>query len=68
MLLSGENIKKSYGEQVVLDIKYLQISDGDRIGLIGRNGVGKSTLLGILKGSIECEDAKTGLRTLTLMT
>ncbi len=53
MLLLGQNIKKDYGIQTVIDIKKLEIQEGDRIGLVGRNGVGKSTLLGILSGEIK---------------
>lgn len=56
MLLYGQNIKKEYGIQSVLDISKLAIEDGDRIGLVGRNGVGKSTLFGILSGRIECDE------------
>lgn len=56
MLLYGQNIKKEYGIQSVLDISKLSIEDGDRIGLVGRNGVGKSTLFGILSGRIECDE------------
>ena len=50
MLLNAQNIKKEYGIQIVLDIEKLEIEDGERIGLIGRNGTGKSTLLGGLAG------------------
>lgn len=55
MLLTGQNIKKEYGIQTILDIKKIQIEDGARIGLVGKNGVGKSTLLGILSGDIPCD-------------
>lgn len=41
MLLNAQNIKKEYGIQTILDIKKLEIHDGHRIGLIGRNGSGK---------------------------
>lgn len=50
LLLRGVEIKKDYGIQTVLDIKKLEIFDGDRIGLVGRNGTGKSTLLSVLSG------------------
>lgn len=56
MLLRGQNIKKEYGIQSVLDIKKLEIHENDRIGLVGRNGAGKSTLLGILSGRIACDE------------
>ncbi len=47
MLLNAQDIKKEYGIQTVLDIEKLEIEDGERIGLIGRNGAGKSTVRGI---------------------
>jgi len=56
MLLSGQNIKKEYGIQTVLDIPKIEINDDDRIGIVGRNGVGKSTLLGILSGRISMDE------------
>lgn len=49
-LLSVQNIVKSYGAQPVLDHISLTIHDGERIGLIGRNGCGKSTLMRIFAG------------------
>src|SRR5206468_5939418 len=39
-----------YGERAVLDAATLGIEEGDRIGLVGRNGCGKSTFLRILAG------------------
>ncbi|RDY30594.1 hypothetical protein [Lachnotalea glycerini] len=45
MLLSGQNIKKEYGLQKIIDIKKLEINDRDRIGIVGRNGVGKAGLI-----------------------
>jgi len=56
MLLIGQNLKKEYGIQKILDIKKLEINDLDRIGIVGRNGAGKSTLLGILSGRIPFDD------------
>lgn len=53
VLLTGRNIMKEYGMQEVLNIKKIEITDGDRIGLVGKNGVGKSTLLGILLGELK---------------
>jgi ABC transport system ATP-binding/permease protein len=56
-LLSAENISKSYSEKQLLNNINLGINEGDKIGLIGVNGTGKSTFLKILAGF---EDADLG--------
>jgi len=48
--LTVENISKAYGEKILFNQLSLTINDGDRIGLIGINGTGKSTLLRIIAG------------------
>ena len=45
MKLEVNNLKKSYGEKLVLDDIDFSFESGKIYGLIGRNGVGKSTLL-----------------------
>ncbi len=50
--LKAESIKKSYGEHEVLKNVSLTIMRGERIALIGPNGVGKSTFIKILMGII----------------
>ena len=47
-LLVGENIVKNYAAQQVLRRISFRIEDADRIGLVGPNGEGKTTLLRIL--------------------
>ncbi len=49
-LLSAEKISKSYSEKVLLDQISLGINEGDKIGVIGINGTGKSTLLKLIAG------------------
>lgn len=49
-LLTAENISKSYSEKILLENICLGINEGDKIGIIGVNGTGKSTLLKILFG------------------
>lgn len=51
-LLGGENLHLEYPTGVVFDSVTVGVSEGDRIGIVGRNGDGKSTLLGLLTGSI----------------
>lgn len=55
ILLNAEGISKSYSEKILLDGVSLGINEGDKIGLIGVNGTGKSTFLKILAGVDEAE-------------
>src|SRR6266516_2006396 len=57
-MLAASNIVKSHGPQRVLDGVSLVVPSGARIGLVGPNGVGKSTLLRVLAG-LEPPDAGT---------
>ncbi|MFA5135736.1 MAG: ATP-binding cassette domain-containing protein, partial [Patescibacteria group bacterium] len=43
--------EKSFGSKSLMSSVRMTINDGEKIGVIGRNGVGKSTLFGILNGS-----------------
>ena len=49
-LVNVEGVSLSYGAGPVLDDVSLGIADRDRIGIVGRNGVGKSTLIRVLAG------------------
>lgn len=53
ILLSAQNISKTYMERKVLDGVSFFLEEGDRVGIIGINGTGKSTLLKILAGAEE---------------
>ncbi|MEP7021153.1 MAG: ATP-binding cassette domain-containing protein, partial [Pseudonocardiales bacterium] len=50
-LVNVETITKAYGTTTVLDGVSLGITDGDRIGVVGRNGGGKTTLLRMITGA-----------------
>ena len=50
-LLSCSAIRKSYGTRVLFENLSLSLSEGDRTGLIGPNGSGKTSLLEILAGN-----------------
>ena len=54
-LLNIENISKSYNENQLLNNISLGINEGDKIGLIGINGTGKTTLLKIIAGIEETD-------------
>ena len=55
MLLSAEHLFKNYGGRQLLDDVTLYLNAGDKVGLIGVNGTGKSTLLKVLSGIEEAD-------------
>ena len=54
-MIQIQNISKSFGEQVLLDGASMLVGDHERVGLVGRNGCGKSTLFKMILGQ-ECLD------------
>lgn len=50
VILTAKELEIHFGEQVVLDKASLSVHENDRIGLVGRNGAGKSTFLKIISG------------------
>ncbi|MBQ8949625.1 MAG: ABC-F family ATP-binding cassette domain-containing protein [Eubacterium sp.] len=57
-ILNVENVSKTYMERTVLDDISVGISDTDKIGVVGTNGTGKSTLLGIVAGVVSPDSGK----------
>ncbi|WP_303249287.1 ABC-F family ATP-binding cassette domain-containing protein [uncultured Slackia sp.] len=55
-LFGCEGVHLEYPTKKVLDNVTLGVHEGDRIGIVGQNGDGKSTLLGVLAGTVEPED------------
>ena len=53
VILTAQELELHYGEHIILDKASLSVHDGDRIGLVGRNGAGKSTFLKIISGIIQ---------------
>jgi macrolide transport system ATP-binding/permease protein len=56
LLLECSNIKKYFGDRLLLNIDNLRIYSEDRIGIVGVNGVGKTTLLNILSQKLEPDE------------
>lgn len=48
--LQIENLTKSYGDRILFDSITFGINEGDKIGIVAKNGTGKSTLLNIING------------------
>jgi ATP-binding cassette subfamily F protein 3 len=61
-LLSARGLKKSFGGRLVLDGLDLELADGMRVGVLGPNGGGKSTMLAILAGLDEPDDGSVTRR------
>lgn len=58
MLISAENISKNYGIKQLLSGCTIHIAEGAKLGVIGLNGTGKSTLLRLLAGREEPDEGK----------
>ncbi|MFM7783752.1 MAG: ATP-binding cassette domain-containing protein, partial [Gammaproteobacteria bacterium] len=56
LLLQIENAELAYGSHPLLDGAGLRLVRGERLGLIGRNGSGKSSLLKVLAGQERLDD------------
>src|SRR5213078_2405344 len=65
-LLTLANAELAYGDLPLLDRASFALEERERIGLIGRNGTGKSSLMGVLAGTRALDDGevrrKDGLR------
>ena len=51
ILLNIENLTKSYGDRVLFEDISFGVNEGDKIGIVAKNGTGKSTLLSIIAGN-----------------
>lgn len=60
-LLTMEHITKSYTDRVLLDDVGFSINENEKIGVIGINGMGKSTLLKVVAGLEECDSGKISM-------
>ena len=61
-LLGAESLHLEYPTRVVFDKVTIGLGEGDRIGVVGRNGDGKSTLLNLLAGRIEPDAGRVTMR------
>lgn len=56
LLIEVSKIKKYFKDRLILDIDNLKIDSQDKIGVVGRNGVGKTTLINILTQRLELDE------------
>lgn len=60
--LQIENLTKSYGDRMIFDSVTFGVNQGDKIGIIAKNGTGKSTLLRIIAGLEDADSGKVTFR------
>ena len=60
-MLNIESISKSFGDHVLLEDTGMQINPGERIGLVGRNGHGKTTLLNMIAGTDHPDEGRISI-------
>lgn len=56
LILEAGNIKKYYGDRLIVEFDELRVYSGDKIGLVGQNGSGKTTLMNILSKDTEPDE------------
>ena len=57
-LITAEHLTHSYTERLLLDDTSFSLNENEKVGIIGINGTGKSTLLKILAGTVEPDNEK----------
>ena len=58
IVLSANNLTKTYGTDVIIEKASFHLNDGDKVGIIGRNGAGKTTRLNMLTGQLSCDEGE----------
>lgn len=56
MILTIENLCKTYGEKILFSDVNFSLTDGDKIGIVGVNGTGKSTFIKVVAGLVPKDD------------
>ncbi|MGI6225630.1 MAG: ribosomal protection-like ABC-F family protein [Peptococcales bacterium] len=56
LLLECNNIKKYFGDRLIIAVENLRVYSDDRIGIVGINGAGKTTLVNILSGKLDPDE------------
>ena len=62
VIISGKDLSKSYGTDIIFEDVCFGVDEGDRVGIVGANGTGKSTLLSIIAGVTEPSSGELYIR------
>ncbi|MBR0308043.1 MAG: ATP-binding cassette domain-containing protein [Mogibacterium sp.] len=62
VIISGKDLSKAYGTDIIFEDVCFGVEKGDRIGVVGANGTGKSTLLSIIAGETEPTSGEVYIR------
>ena len=62
LIITGKDISKAYGTDIIFEDVCFGVEKGDRVGIVGANGTGKTTLLGIIAGDIEATSGNLYIR------
>jgi branched-chain amino acid transport system ATP-binding protein len=57
-ILEVENLSKRFGGFIALDAVSLHVGEGERVGLIGPNGSGKTTMINCISGALPCDGGR----------
>ncbi len=60
-MIDFKNISKHFADQIIFDDVTFRINAGERVGVVGPNGCGKSTLFGIIIGDVEADGGQVSL-------
>ena len=60
-MIDFKNISKHFAEQIIFSDATFRVNSGERVGVVGPNGCGKSTLFGIIVGDLEPDGGQVNL-------
>jgi macrolide transport system ATP-binding/permease protein len=63
LILQARKIKKYYGDRLIVELEDIKLYKGDRVGIVGLNGCGKTTLINILTKRVEPDEGDVKLYT-----
>ena len=62
VVIEIKQLKKLFGERELFKINNLKINENEKVGIVGKNGCGKTTLLDIIAGKLEPDEGKVEVK------